>query len=126
MIIVVLPEIQKTPTVRPDMHLALGEFVVMPNHVHMILIIGDNEYNTVEFDGTIHNQFGPQRKNVASVVRGIKSAVTMAARKFNPTFEWQSRFYEHVICNNDEYSAISEYIKTNLERWDCESLRQTQ
>jgi len=35
----------KTPALRPDMNLELGEFVVMPNHVHGIIMIGANQYN---------------------------------------------------------------------------------
>jgi len=35
----------KTPEIRSDMNLELGEFVVMPNHFHGILIIGENQYN---------------------------------------------------------------------------------
>ena len=35
----------KTIELRPDMNLELGEFVVMPNHLHGIILIGKNEYN---------------------------------------------------------------------------------
>ena len=35
----------KTPALRPDMNLELGEFIVMPNHIHGIIFIGKNEYN---------------------------------------------------------------------------------
>lgn len=35
----------KTIELRPDMNLELGEFVVMPNHIHGIIIIGKNQYN---------------------------------------------------------------------------------
>src|SRR6478609_8384557 len=35
----------KTLELRPDMNLELGNFVVMPNHFHGILIIGENEFN---------------------------------------------------------------------------------
>jgi len=35
----------KTPEIRPDMNLELDAFVVMPNHFHAIIIIGDNQYN---------------------------------------------------------------------------------
>ncbi|MBO9683216.1 MAG: hypothetical protein J7502_11205 [Flavisolibacter sp.] len=35
----------KTPELRPDMNLELGEFIVMPNHIHGIILIGKNEYN---------------------------------------------------------------------------------
>jgi putative transposase len=43
---IVEAEWTKTPAIRPDMNLELGEFVVMPNHFHGILIIGENEFNT--------------------------------------------------------------------------------
>ena len=43
---VVKSEWLKTPEIRGDMNIELGEFVVMPNHFHAVLIIGDNPYNT--------------------------------------------------------------------------------
>ena len=43
---VALDEWFKTPGLRPDMNLELGEFVVMPNHIHGIIIIGKNQYNS--------------------------------------------------------------------------------
>ena len=131
---IVAREIEKTPTIRPDMNLQLGEFVVMPNHVHFILIIGDHEFNTVDngiarrdtmlrvsaisTNFTPQNQFGPQRKNVASIVRGIKSAVTIAARKINPAFAWQPGFHEHIIRNNHQFQRITQYIRNNPAKWD--------
>jgi hypothetical protein len=39
-------EWEKTLLMRPDMNLTMGEYVVMPNHFHSILIIGDNIYNS--------------------------------------------------------------------------------
>lgn len=35
----------KTPEIRPDMNLKLDVFVVMPNHFHAIIIIGENGDN---------------------------------------------------------------------------------
>ena len=35
----------KAPKIRPDMNIRLGEFIVMPNHIHGIIIIGRNQYN---------------------------------------------------------------------------------
>jgi hypothetical protein len=43
---IVEKEWTKTPLIRPDMNLTLGEFVVMPNHFRGIMIIGQNEFNT--------------------------------------------------------------------------------
>lgn len=105
----------KTPTLRPDMNLELGEFVIMPNHFHAILIIGDNNYN--HSDQSNKNQFGPQRKNVASVIRGFKSAVTKNAHIINRAFEWQERFYDHIIRDEPEYQRIVNYITNNPSNW---------
>ncbi len=116
----------KTPEVRPDMNLELGEFVVMPNHFHGIIFIGNNEYNSdgdrdamhrVSTDGIYKNEFGPQSKNVSSIIRGFKSAVTIQAKKINPDFGWQPRFYDHIIRNPKSYDVISQYIIDNPKKW---------
>ncbi|MEO9022013.1 MAG: hypothetical protein ABI237_15190 [Ginsengibacter sp.] len=39
----------KSPDIRTDMNLELGEFVVMPNHFHGIMIIGENEFNRDDY-----------------------------------------------------------------------------
>ena len=44
----------KTFDMRPDMNIQMGEFVVMPNHFHAIIIIGENEYNQRDDDGDDH------------------------------------------------------------------------
>lgn len=125
----------RTPEIRPDMNLDLGEFVVMPNHFHGILIIGENEYNGGGNGGdgrdAMHcvstptptppqptNQFGPQRKNVSSIIRGFKSSVTNNARIINPDFGWQSRFYDHIIRDEQSFQNISNYIINNPENWN--------
>lgn len=132
----------KTPDIRPDMNLKLGEFVVMPNHFHGILIIGDNEYNGGDGDNggngngrdAMHcvstptptettNQFGPQRKNIASIIRGFKSSVTKNARIINhPDFAWQPRFYDHIIRDDKSFDAISNYIINNPITWDKDKM----
>ena len=86
----------KTPSIRPDMNLELDDYVVMPNHFHAIIWIGDNKFNSDELEvptisleptNEIKNpgthKFGPQYKNLASIIRGFKSAVTTYARKNN-------------------------------------------
>jgi putative transposase len=115
----------KTPQLRPDMNLELGAFVVMPNHIHGIICIGNNEYNRGERRDAMHgvpipeykNQFAPQFKNIASIIRGYKSAVTTFARKNNIEFDWQSRFHDHIIRSKDEYERISSYIISNPAKW---------
>jgi len=112
----------KTLEIRPDMNLQLGEFVVMPDHIHGIIIIGDNEYNAGN-SNKYKNKFEPQSKNLASIIRGYKSAVTKQARIMGCEFNWQSRFHEHIIRNQNEYKRISEYIKNNPAKWNADKFR---
>lgn len=130
----------KSIEMRPDMNLELGEFVVMPNHIHGIIMIGENEYNTpmdTSLDtlrrDAMHcvsttdisnatttkykNQFAPQTKNLSSIIRGYKSAVTTYARKNGIEFDWQPRFHDHIIRSMDDYHRISNYIINNPAKW---------
>ena len=94
----------------------LDGFVVMPNHVHGIIIIdkpgGDGG------GGGGANRFGPQSKNLASIVRGYKIGVTKFAHRHNLPFKWQARYHDHVIRNAGEYERIREYIRENPQEWD--------
>jgi REP element-mobilizing transposase RayT len=128
----VTSEWMKTLDIRPDMNLELGEFVVMPNHFHGIMMIGENEFNKPEGGivgrdamhrvstanpTTTKNKFGPQSKNLGSVVRGFKSSVTTHAKKLNLEFGWQERFHDHIIRNHEEFVRISKYILDNPRNW---------
>lgn len=122
----------KTLEIRKDMNLQFGEFVVMPNHFHGIIIIGDNEFNC-NSTGAMHrvskeeemqsiNSFSPQSKNIASIIRGFKSAVTIQARKMGDLdFNWQSRFHDHIVRNFESFDRIQKYIQNNPKKWeeDC-------
>ena len=112
----------KSIEIRPDINLSIGDFVVMPNHFHAIIFIGENKYNTHCRDAmhgvsTMPNHFGPQSKNLASIVRGFKSAVTTYARKNNILFDWQERYHDHIIRNDSEYNRIAHYIQNNVAQW---------
>lgn len=118
----------KTFEIRPDMNLEMGEYVVMPNHFHAVVMIGGNEFNSgngfgrdamhrVSTDHGPNNTFGPQTKNLASIVRGFKSAVTMQARLIHSDFGWQSRFHDHIIRNTESFERIQNYISNNPLNW---------
>lgn len=126
-------QILSTPQVRPDMNLEIPVFTIMPNHVHLLVVIGENVYNTpVDYDESScrrdamlcvssitepENSFSPQRKNLASVIRGIKTATTSYALKNGLWFGWQTRFHDHIVRNIDELNAISCYIENNVTKW---------
>lgn len=107
----------KTFSLRKDMNLEMDEFQIMPNHIHVIIIIGENEYNRGK---PRKSAFGPQSKNLSSIMRGFKSAVTIKARKVNPTFGWQSRFHDHIIRDHQSYLRIARYIQNNPANWDTD------
>lgn len=63
------------------------------------------------------NKFGPQSKNLSSVIRGFKIGVTTNARKILPKFDWQFRFHEHIIRSQKSFDNISNYIINNPGSW---------
>ncbi len=64
------------------------------------------------------NQYGPQRKNLASIMRGFKSTCTNQIRQYLiPEFYWQERFHDHIIRNNESYWKIRNYIINNPKNW---------
>lgn len=100
-------------------HVRLDEYVVMPNHFHgvvEILDLGDGR-DALQCVSTNVVKFGPQRANLASIIRGFKSAVVRAIRKLNPEFAWQARFHDRIVRDNDELARIRAYIENNPANW---------
>lgn len=125
----VIEEWKKSIDLRPDMNLILDEYTVMPNHFHAIIGIGNNIHNNEDLaifkQGVIkrkrsisEERYGPQYKNLSSVVRGFKSAVTMYARLNKIDFAWQTRYHDHIIRDNEEYTRIRDYIRNNPQLWE--------
>lgn len=151
---IVQSEWLKTFEMRPDMNLYMGEFVIMPNHFHAIIGIGENQYNkgqdlnddrevVIERDAVIKrnvvlerdakhcvstagtpptnytkNRFGPQSKNLSSIIRGFKTGVTKNARIIDKSFAWQTRFHDHIIRDDKSFKNILEYIIENPLNWE--------
>jgi putative transposase len=108
----------------------LDEYVVMPNHVHGIIIL--NEINddakanrrdvqlNVSTDGG-HSPISPKKGSLPVVVRTFKAAVTTWARANGcERFRWQGRFYEHIIRNENDLHRIRQYIQNNRLRWELD------
>jgi len=107
----------KTPNIRPEV--SLDEWIVMPDHIHAIVIIN----GPVEADGRpplrkTGNHFGPQRRNLASIIRGFKAAATKQIHlSGHLDFEWQRLFWDHIIDDEDDYWRVKNYIGENPRRW---------
>ena len=89
-------------------------FIVMPNHIHAIICIDNNERTHEPCVPTV-------RTALSVVVGGIKRAVTMFARRNNADFYWQSRYHDHIIRGTRDGNKIADYIEHDVTRWadDC-------
>ncbi|SHG52314.1 transposase [Flavobacterium defluvii] len=114
----------------------LGDFVVMPNHIHGILII-DKQSNNIDnvqtgrvetghalslttspFQKPGSQRFQNIGKNtISSIVGSYKSAVTKHANRLGYPHQWQKLFYDNIIRSNNDYQKISDYIVSNPENW---------
>lgn len=125
--------------------LKLDQFVIMPNHIHGILIIDKNVgvplVGTQDSDGLSEQrknknstQGRPQgiapTKTIGEIIGGFKSLTTneyiknVKAGKF-PSFKkriWQRNYYEHIIRNEESLDKIWEYIVSNPETWEKDDL----
>ncbi|WCM42537.1 transposase [Flavobacterium sp. CBA20B-1] len=106
-------------------NIELGAFVVMPNHIHGILILNGDNNLVIDNDSAIDPQSESQKrfrnpgKNTASsIIGGYKSAVTKHANRLGLEFGWQTRFHDHIIRNDAEYQRINDYIENNPKNWN--------
>jgi REP element-mobilizing transposase RayT len=97
----------------------LDEFVVMPDHVHGIIMINKTveTQNVASLSIENQNKFGPQSKNLASIIRGFKIGVTKYARNNNIDFAWQPRYHDHIIRDERSFKNIRNYIFENPLKW---------
>ena len=102
----------------------LGAFVMMPNHVHGVVVIANDEEQPVSPRAThaspLHRPRGLQRKSIGSIIGAFKSAATkrVNAMRQEPGLPlWQRNYYEHVIHDEHEWNRIWEYITANPARW---------
>ena len=112
---------QELPTRFPT--LALDEFVIMPNHVHGIVILGAGRSlrDAASRKGAAsHAPTKRVRPTLGEVVLAFKS---LSAIKLNAILKrtglrfWQRNYYEHVIRDEDELSRVRQYIRDNPLRW---------
>ncbi len=90
----------------------LDEFVVMPNHIHGIIIINKENYNKWN-----PNQFGKQSGNLGAIIRSFKASVKRYANQNDIEFHWQPRYHDHIIRDKDSYLRIKKYIISNPQNW---------
>ena len=104
--------LQKIPELRSKVD--LDEFIVMPDHIHCILTL-TNEKSSIKQE----NKFGkPIANSISMIINRYKGAVKKWCDGNNfGHFEWQERFFEHIIRNANDYWRIKNYIINNPKSW---------
>ena len=114
----------------------LDYYVIMPNHLHGIIIIeqsienGRGELNSPTKDNSGRIQYAPTNdkfkspiQTLGAIVRGFKSSVTKRLREISNNSElkiWQRNYYEHIISNENDLQNIRKYITLNPLKWEID------
>ena len=109
-------------------NVSIPEFVLMPNHVHMIVVL-QNEVISEKSAPSIlplgngyerKGHIGPQQVGaLGTFVNSFKSRVTRDCREQHlMDFGWQAKYHDRIIRNEKEYNRIALYINENVANWD--------
>ncbi|MCI8832942.1 MAG: hypothetical protein HFJ19_01890 [Clostridia bacterium] len=81
-------------------NIKIDEYIVIPNHIHIILLINKKSNITI-----------------SRVIKQYKESIT---KKLGYAI-FQKLFYEHIVRNEKEYLKIKEYVQNNIVNWkeDC-------
>jgi len=108
----------------------LDVFVLMPNHVHGIIIINKNDdrdainrvstrQSQLENNGGITGNNNPMlHENLSRIIRWYKGRTSFECRNIYADFAWQTRFHDHIIRDNKSYNKIKSYIIENPLKWN--------
>jgi len=95
----------------------LDEYVIMPNHIHGIIII-----NKYVGDAKFAFPTDRTKMTLSKTIQQFKRAVTIEIKTKYPksNFQWQRSFYDRIIRNEKELSYIRRYIQQNPLKWEFE------
>jgi putative transposase len=123
---IVAEEWQKTPQIRS--YVQLDEGIIMPNHLHGIIIIQNlltssqiemSQHETFSSDFSTKSRLKP--KSLGSIIGQFKMACTKQIWKAGfHDFKWQDRFYDHIIRDDESLHSIREYIINNPMKWELD------
>jgi len=119
------------------------ERVVMPNHIHILLIMSEYPIVGVDHQSTLNNKIEWQKStlnnrssisddlsnrpydgpSLSSIVKLFKWNITKYTQEHDIIFARQRSFHDHIIRNEEEYNRIKYYIQTNPQNRDTDSLQ---
>ena len=117
----------------------LDEFMVMPNHLHGILVIREHiaalpggvpvetlHATSLHVHATSLREpeksiISPKAGSLSVIIRSYKSAVTKSAGLNGfKEFAWQTRFYDSIIRDEKSFHKIRQYISDNPVKWEMD------
>ncbi|MEI7662732.1 MAG: transposase [Bacteroidota bacterium] len=113
----------------------LGSFVIMPDHIHGILILNHTETENYKSGidrileqprdssaSALKNKkmadISPKTGAISTIIRSYKSVVSKQAHLIPADFGWQTRYYDHIIRDSKSFERIQNYIENNINSWD--------
>lgn len=124
---IVADEWSKTPRIRP--HVELDAWIVMPNHMHGIIVLnadegvgGGERVGPSQRDDPTKDSINyfrpPDAGSLAMIMNQFKSICTKRIRAAGMAdFAWQSLYHDHIIRDENEYRRIRRYILNNPAAW---------
>jgi len=101
----------------------LDYYVIMPDHIHGIIIINERNNKTVveaQHAAPLQENNKIKSGSLGVIVRSFKSA---SSRQINLNRNekikiWQPNYYEHIVRNEKELYCIRKYIEENPLKWE--------
>lgn len=94
----VLEAFVERTTLQADIGIAVGRFVIMPDHIHLFVGVSPDQ-------------------TLSETVKHIKQSITKALRQANPALRvWQPGFFDHLLRNGESYREKWLYVQNNPVR----------
>ena len=107
----IVDEIINTFSNRFDIN--IDNYVIMPNHIHMIISIKNSSIKRSIRESTLRN-----RSTISNVVGYLKMNSSKMIHEINPDENvWQSSYYDHIIRDENDYLEKWNYIDGNPSKW---------
>jgi len=117
---IVRNEWHKTFQIRNE--LKMDEYVVMPNHLHGIIIVRDVPVGATRRVAPT-NANGPKPGSIGAIIGQFKSVTAKQInriRNIQGRPVWQRNYFEHIIRDEKSLYAIRRYIQDNPLNWDSD------
>jgi putative transposase len=113
-------------------HARIDEFVIMPNHIHGIIIL-DYSLLSPEKRVTLHST-GKPNKNINRFSKPLQNSISVIINQYKSSvkrwcnqnglkeFKWQPRFYDQILRTEKSIDAVREYIHLNPLNWTNDDL----